>query len=149
MSDVKDYNDDLLEAFLESVEEEENPSSDKESPKQPLDKSDQSNKPDDQNELIMNDETELKEAEQASYEARLGKLIILSRGKYERDSLNHDKCIDDAMAFGSTRLGVIEDENKKNPEMDSSSNMSLKELLRRKKNKRKQQELEFMNDVYW
>jgi len=141
---IHDDGDALLEAFMDSIEDTEEKPDTLTHEKESIISS--------QNEKVSEDtangvdmELDMNEVEQASYEARIGKLIILSRGKNKEDDFLNDKIAEDATNCGS-RL-VMEDKNEL--EKEDSNSISLTELLRKKKKQRKQHEADFNDDVNW
>lgn len=139
---IHDDGDALLEAFMDSIEDTQEKSGTLTYEKESIILS--------QNENVSEDtangadkELDMNEVEQASYEARIGKLMILSRGKNMEDEFLKDKTAEDATNFGS-RL-VMEDELVK----EDSNSISLVELLRKKKKQRKQHEADFNDDINW
>lgn len=136
-----DNKDALFEAFMDSVEdgEEISTSSTLTNAKEEIAIS--------QNEDISQDkpngsegELDMNEVEQASYEARIGKLITLSRGK------NNEVDLNDATDFGSRF--IVEDANASIKSSDNLKSISLTDLLRKKKKQRKHQE-DFNDDINW
>jgi hypothetical protein len=137
-----DDKDALFEAFMDSVEdgEEISTSSNLTHAKEEIAIS--------QNEDISQEksngaerELDMNEVEQASYEARIGKLITLSRGK------NNEVDLNDATDFGSRF--VTEDTNESIKLSDNLKSISYTDLLRKKKKQRKHQEEDFNDDINW
>lgn len=145
--DPDDTHDDaLLEAFMDSIEDTEEKSGTLTNEKDSIAIDHVEDISDDKLNTVER-EIDVNDVEQASYEARIGKLMILSRGKLKGDDLNV-KTTEDATDFGS-RL-VMEDGNESaNKVSDSMNSISFTDLLRKKKKQRKQQEADFDDDINW